>query len=77
MGGTAIMLLQAPIIGVLLAFVFGGQKEGIPFWCLGALQQLAKKAGGEMGDTSQETLSSLQATPDHSGAIFFLVVSAV
>ena len=29
-GGTAIMLLQAPIIGVLLALVFGGQKDAIP-----------------------------------------------
>ena len=28
--GTAIMLLQAPIIGVLLALVFGGQKDADP-----------------------------------------------
>ncbi|HPB99032.1 MAG TPA: FHA domain-containing protein, partial [Polyangiaceae bacterium] len=31
--GTAIMFLQAPIIGVLLALVFGGQKDSIPYWC--------------------------------------------
>ncbi len=30
-GGTAIMLLQAPIIGLLLAAVFGGQKNAIPY----------------------------------------------
>ncbi len=36
-GGTLIMLLQAPIIGLLLALVFGGQREAIPYWCLGAL----------------------------------------
>jgi ABC transport system ATP-binding/permease protein len=75
-GGTAIMLLQAPIIGVLLAAVFGGQKDGIPFWCLGALQELSKKAGGT-GDGINDTLRNMQATPDHSGAIFFCVVSAV
>ena len=39
--GTVIMLAQAPIIGVLLALVFGGQKDAIPYWCLGALQELA------------------------------------
>jgi ABC-type multidrug transport system ATPase subunit/pSer/pThr/pTyr-binding forkhead associated (FHA) protein len=75
-GGTMIMLLQAPIIGVLLAAVFGGQKEGIPFWCLGALQELSKKGGGT-GEGIGETLRNMQPTPDHSAAIFFCVVSAV
>ena len=41
--GAAIMFLQAPIIGVMLAFVFGGQKEAVPFWCLGALQELVAR----------------------------------
>jgi ABC transport system ATP-binding/permease protein len=75
-GGTMIMLLQAPIIGVLLAAVFGGQREGIPFWCLGALQELSKKSGGA-GEGINDTLRNMQATPDHAGAIFFCVVSAV
>jgi ABC transport system ATP-binding/permease protein len=75
-GGTMIMLLQAPIIGILLAAVFGGQRDGIPFWCLGALQELAKKSGGA-GDGINDTLRNMQATPDHAGAIFFCVVSAV
>ncbi|HEY4102340.1 MAG TPA: FHA domain-containing protein, partial [Polyangiaceae bacterium] len=75
-GGTAIMLLQAPIIGMLLAMVFGGQKDAIPFWCLGALQELARKSGG-VGDGLTQTLNSMQATPDHSASIFFVVVSAV
>jgi ABC transport system ATP-binding/permease protein len=74
--GTMIMLLQAPIIGVLLAAVFGGQKEGIPFWCLGALQELSKKSGGA-GDGINDTLRNMQATPDHAAALFFCVVSAV
>jgi ABC transport system ATP-binding/permease protein len=75
-GGTMIMLLQAPIIGVLLAAVFGGQKDGIPFWCLGALQELSKRAGST-GDGIGDTLRNMQPTPDHAAAIFFCVVSAV
>jgi hypothetical protein len=74
--GTVIMLAQAPIIGVLLAFVFGGQKDAIPYWCLGALQELQQKSGGgNSGGTN--VLGSMQSTPDHTGAIFFLVVAAV
>jgi ABC-type multidrug transport system ATPase subunit len=74
--GTAIMLLQAPIIGFLLALVFGGQKEAIPYWCLGALQELARRSGG-LGEGIEEILGSMPPTPDHSAAIFFLVVAAV
>jgi len=73
--GTAIMLLQAPIIGVLLAVVFGGQKDAIPFWCLGALQELGQRSGGL--NQSDGMLSGMRPTPDHAGAIFFLVVAAV
>lgn len=74
--GTAIMLAQAPIIGGLLALVFGGQKAAIPYWCLGALQELATRAGG-FGEGIDEMLASMSATPDHSGAMFFVVVAAV
>ena len=74
--GTAIMLLQAPIIGVLLAGVFGGQKEAIPYWCLGALQELAKRTGS-VGSGTEEVLRSMAITPDNAGSMFFLVVSAV
>jgi ABC transport system ATP-binding/permease protein len=75
-GGTSIMLLQAPIIGVLLALVFGGQKDAIPYWCLGALQELARKSGG-IGQGIDEVLKSMPPTPDNAGSIFFLVVAAV
>ncbi|GMV17289.1 MAG: hypothetical protein AMXMBFR56_55130 [Polyangiaceae bacterium] len=75
-GGTVIMLAQAPIIGVLLALVFGGQKEAIPYWCLGALQELGRRSGG-LGAGSNDLLSGMQVTTDHSGAAFFLVVAAV
>ncbi len=74
--GTVIMLAQAPIIGVLLALVFGGQKDAIPYWCLGALQELARRGGG-LGDSTNNMLQNMKTTSDHSGAIFFLVVSAV
>ncbi len=73
--GTSIMLLQAPIIGVLLALVFGGQKDAIPYWCLGALQELGKRFG--TGTSSDEVLRSMPPTADHSAAMFFLVVAAV
>ena len=73
--GTAIMLAQAPIIGVLLALVFGGQKDSIPYWCLGALQELVTRSGESQ--TGADPLKSMTATADHTGPIFFLVVSAV
>ena len=73
--GTAIMLAQAPIIGILLALVFAGQKDAIPYWCLGALEQLVKKSGEAMSNT--DALNGMVATADHTGPIFFLVVAAV
>ncbi len=75
-GGTSIMLLQAPIIGLLLAAVFGGQKNSIPYWCLGALQDLSSRSGGSVGNSS-DVLKNMPATADNSAAIFFLVVAAV
>ncbi|MCB9584442.1 MAG: FHA domain-containing protein [Polyangiaceae bacterium] len=74
--GIVIMLAQAPIIGVLLAMVFGFTKDAIPYWCLGALQELGKKFGS-LGGGIGDTLNNMQTTPDHSGAANFLVVSAV
>jgi ABC-type multidrug transport system ATPase subunit len=73
--GTAIMLLQAPIIGALLAVVFGGQRKMVPFWCLGALQDLSRRTG-KAGNFDQ-ILATMTPTSDHSSAAFFLVVSAV
>jgi ABC transport system ATP-binding/permease protein len=73
--GTAIMLLQAPIIGLLLAAVFGGQKSAIPYWCLGALQDISTRSGGSTNSTG-DVLHNMQTTSDNSAAIFFLVVAA-
>jgi ABC-type multidrug transport system ATPase subunit/pSer/pThr/pTyr-binding forkhead associated (FHA) protein len=74
--GTAILLLQAPLIGVLLALVFGLQKQAIPYWCMGALEQLAKQSERVKAGT-EHLIASLSPASDRSGAIFFLVVAAV
>jgi ABC-type multidrug transport system ATPase subunit/pSer/pThr/pTyr-binding forkhead associated (FHA) protein len=76
-GGMAIMLLQAPIIGALLALVFGKQKEAIPFWCLGAIQELASRSGDVNEGAGGNLLKSMHATQDNTVAIFFVAVTAV
>ena len=73
--GAAIMFLQAPVIGLMLAFVFAGQREAVPFWCLGALQELGKKVQSSQGST--DLLGRMLATKDETAAMFFVVVSAV
>ena len=75
-GGTIIMLAQAPIIGILLAVVFGGQTAASPAWCFGALQEIHKKYD-EGKATAEAVAVVLDKTKDHTGAIFFLVVSAI
>jgi ABC-type multidrug transport system ATPase subunit len=74
--GSAIMFLQAPIIGVLLWLVFGGQKPAVPYWCLGALQELSSKNNMDQSATTN-LLNSMQPTTDHTAAMFFVVVSCV
>ena len=74
--GAAIMFLQAPIIGVLLWLVFGGQKDAVPYWCLGALQELSSK--NNMSSTATSSLlNSMKPTTDHTAAMFFVAVSCV
>jgi ABC-type multidrug transport system ATPase subunit/pSer/pThr/pTyr-binding forkhead associated (FHA) protein len=74
--GAAIMFLQAPVIGVMLAIVFGGQKKSVPFWCIGALQEMGEK-NAALGRATSNLLSSMTPTQDHSAAMFFVVVSCV
>jgi ABC transport system ATP-binding/permease protein len=74
-GGMAIMLLQAPIIGLLLAAVFGGQKESIPHWCLGAMKELASRLGAP-GRSVSDLLESMAVTSDHTAAIFLTAIAA-
>lgn len=73
--GAAIMFLQAPVIGLMLAFVFKGQQAAVPFWCLGALQELGTKAQASQGST--DLLTRMLPTQDSTAAMFFVVVSAV
>jgi ABC-type multidrug transport system ATPase subunit/pSer/pThr/pTyr-binding forkhead associated (FHA) protein len=74
--GSAIMFLQAPIIGVLLWMTFGSQTPAVPYWCLGALQELSKKNSMSQSSTT-DLLNSMQPTTDHTAAMFFVVVSCV
>lgn len=74
--GAAIMFLQAPIIGVLLWLVFGGQKDGVPYWCLGALQELSSKNDMSASATTN-LLNGMRPTTDHTAAMNFVVVSCV
>ena len=74
--GSAIMFLQAPIIGVLLWLVFGAQTSGVPYWCLGALQELSKKNDMSQSATTN-LLNTMLPTTDHTAAMFFVVVSCV
>jgi ABC-type multidrug transport system ATPase subunit/pSer/pThr/pTyr-binding forkhead associated (FHA) protein len=68
-GGTAIMLAQAPIIGGLVAIVFGGQEKAVNGWCMGAVQKIAAAAGAPP--------PKLREVTDDSVAIFFLILAAV
>ena len=74
--GAAIMFLQAPVIGVMLALVFAGQKEAIPFWCLGAIQDLANRRADAASNTA-DFLKNMIPTSDNTAAMFFVVVSCV
>jgi ABC-type multidrug transport system ATPase subunit/pSer/pThr/pTyr-binding forkhead associated (FHA) protein len=74
--GAAIMFLQAPIIGVLLWMVFGGQGAAVPFWCLGALQELSTKNSMDQSSTTN-LLNTMTPTTDHTAAMFFVVVSCI
>jgi ABC-type multidrug transport system ATPase subunit/pSer/pThr/pTyr-binding forkhead associated (FHA) protein len=72
--GTGILFAQAPIIGVLLALVFGFQTDAVPAWCLGALQELSQRTGEK---AASDIFGKLAVTQDHTGAAFFMVVSAI
>jgi ABC transport system ATP-binding/permease protein len=73
--GAVIMFAQAPIIGLMLWFVFGPQKSSVPFWCVGALREIAKKGSG--GGQGGDVVGRMAVTTDHSAALFFVVVSCV
>jgi len=74
---TAILLLQAPLIAVLLGLVFGAQRPAPPAWCFGALNEIVSKESAPAIDLLSDALPELAATQDRSAALFFLVVSAI
>ncbi|HVY48084.1 MAG TPA: ABC transporter permease, partial [Minicystis sp.] len=51
-----------------------GQERSVPAWCLGALNELSKRAGSR---APPDLLSKMEATKDHTAAVFFLVVAAI
>jgi hypothetical protein len=59
-----------------LWLVFGNQTSGVPYWCLGALQELSKKNDMSTATTTN-LLNTMQPTTDHTAAMFFVVVSCV
>jgi hypothetical protein len=74
--GAAIMFLQAPIIGIMLAGVFGWQRDAVPFWCLGALREMGGR-NAELSNSTSSIVNQLSPTQDHTAAMFFVVVSCV
>jgi ABC transport system ATP-binding/permease protein len=74
--GAAIMFLQAPVIGMMLAGVFGWQHDAVPFWCLGALREMASR-NPDMSSSTGNILNQMTPTQDHTAAMFFVVVSCV
>jgi len=80
--GTAIMFLQAPIIGALLCLVFAPQRAAPHPWCLAALQGLKSLAGGEGGDPKEAAAAAAEIMKNHdvrdiSASLTFAVVSAI
>jgi ABC-type multidrug transport system ATPase subunit len=73
-GGTIIMVAQGPVIGLLIALVFGSQAKSVPAWCLGALHQIVSKTGEK---AQSGVFENLATTRDNTGAIFFVVISAI
>ena len=77
--GTAILLAQAPIIGVLLAVVFSDPAKTPNLWCQQFLQNVegaARAKGAPIGDCMAD-LTRFTKVADFSGAIFFLAVAAL
>jgi ABC-type multidrug transport system ATPase subunit len=77
--GSAILLAQAPIIGVLLAVVFSDPARMPNLWCQQLLQR-AETVAAKAGGVSPACLADVTRFPnvaDFSSAIFFLTVAAL
>ena len=78
--GTAILLAQAPIIGVLLALVFSNPSKMPNLWCQHFLQSIegaAVKKGVPVTAGCLQDLSRFTRVADFGGAVFFLAIAAL
>jgi ABC transport system ATP-binding/permease protein len=78
--GSAILLAQAPIIGVLLALVFSSPARMPDLWCQQFLQHAegdALKKGVAVAPACMQDVSRFTKVEDFSGAIFFLAIAAL
>jgi ABC transport system ATP-binding/permease protein len=78
--GTAILLAQAPIIGVLLAVVFSDPAKMPNLWCqqlVQGMESAALKAGAPLPPACVQDYSRFVKVTDFSSAIFFLTVAAL
>jgi ABC transport system ATP-binding/permease protein len=78
--GTAILLLQAPIIGVLLALVFFDPTKMPNMWCQQFLQGVegsAMKKGLQLAPSCVQDMTRFTKVADFGGAIFFLAIAAL
>ena len=77
--GTAILLAQAPIIGILLALVFFDPAKMPNMWCQQFLQGVegaALKKGLPIANCMQD-MTRFTKVADFGGAIFFLAIAAL
>jgi ABC-type multidrug transport system ATPase subunit len=78
--GTAILFLQAPIIGVLLALVFFDPTKMPNMWCQQFVQSIEAKAmaaGAQLPPGCAQDMSRFTKVADFGGAIFFLAIAAL
>jgi ABC-type multidrug transport system ATPase subunit len=78
--GTAILLAQAPIIGVLLALVFSNPAKMPNLWCQQFLQSVegaAVKKGVAVAPACLQDLGRFTRVADFGGAVFFLAIAAL
>lgn len=78
--GTAILLAQAPIIGVLLAMVFSAPAKTPNMWCqqyVRVLESTAMKSGAELAPACLQDTERFVPVADFGGAIYLLAIAAL
>jgi ABC transport system ATP-binding/permease protein len=78
--GTAILLAQAPIIGVLLALVFSAPAKTPNMWCqqyVRVLESTAVKSGEALAPACLQDTERFVPVADFGGAIYLLAIAAL